>query len=423
MNTTAVRMYGKKDLRLENFELPEIGKDEILAHIISDSICMSSYKAAMLGSDHKRIPDNIETNPVIIGHEFCGEIVSVGSKWANKYKAGDKFAIQPALNYKGSLDAPGYSYRWIGGSATYIVIPSEVMDLDCLLPYDQDAYYFGSLSEPMSCIVGAFRASYHVPQGTYEHQMGIRPRGTMAILAGAGPMGLGAIDLAIHGDVRPRKLVVTDIDDARLSRAEELFPMAEAAKFGVELLYVNTAKQDDPIAALKDKAGDEGFDDVFVMAAVTPVVEQADRILGKDGCMNFFAGPTDTEFSAKVNFYDVHYSFHHIVGTSGGNTEDMRISLQMMKEGRINPSIMITHVGGLNAVPETTLTLPKIPGGKKLIYTNVNLPLTAIDDFKEKGKAEPFWAGLADIIGRNKGLWNAEAEAYLLENAPGIAEV
>ena len=423
MNTTAVRMYGKKDLRLENFELPEIGKDEILAHIISDSICMSSYKAAMLGSDHKRIPDNIETNPVIIGHEFCGEIVSVGSKWANKYKAGDKFAIQPALNYKGSLDAPGYSYRWIGGSATYIVIPSEVMDLDCLLPYDQDAYYFGSLSEPMSCIVGAFRASYHVPQGTYEHQMGIRPRGTMAILAGAGPMGLGAIDLAIHGDVRPRKLVVTDIDDARLSRAEELFPMAEAAKFGVELLYVNTAKQEDPIAALKDKAGDEGFDDVFVMAAVTPVVEQADRILGKDGCMNFFAGPTDTEFSAKVNFYDVHYSFHHIVGTSGGNTEDMRISLQMMKEGRINPSIMITHVGGLNAVPETTLTLPKIPGGKKLIYTNVNLPLTAIDDFKEKGKAEPFWAGLADIIGRNKGLWNAEAEAYLLENAPGIAEV
>ncbi len=423
MNTTAVRMYGKKDLRLENFELPEIGNDEILAHIVSDSICMSTHKAAMLGSDHKRIPDNIETNPVIIGHEFCGEIVSVGSKWANRYKAGDKFAIQPALNYKDSLDAPGYSYRWIGGSATYVVIPSEVMDLDCLLPYDQDAYYFGSLSEPMSCIVGAFRASYHVPQGTYEHQMGIRPRGTMAILAGAGPMGLGAIDLAIHGDVKPRKLVVTDIDDARLSRAEELFPVAEAAKFGVELLYMNTAKQDNPIAVLKDEAGDEGFDDVFVMAAVTPVVEQADRILGKDGCMNFFAGPTDTGFSAKVNFYDVHYSFHHIVGTSGGNTEDMRISLQMMKEGRINPSIMITHVGGLNAVPETTLTLPEIPGGKKLIYTNVNLPLTAIDDFKEKGKTEPFWAGLADIIDRNKGIWNAEAEAYLLSNAPGITGV
>ena len=57
MKTTAVRMYGKRDLRLESFELPPIKDDEILAQIISDSICMSSYKAAIQGSDHKRVPD------------------------------------------------------------------------------------------------------------------------------------------------------------------------------------------------------------------------------------------------------------------------------------------------------------------------------------------------------------------------------
>ena len=270
MKTNAIRMYGKEDLRLEEFELPEIGDDEILAHIISDSICMSSYKAAKQGSDHKRVPDNIAEEPVMIGHEFCGQIVKVGAKWAGKYNEGDKFTIQPALNYKGSLDAPGYSYRWIGGSATNIVIPNEVMEMDCLLPYDQEAYYFGSLSEPMSCIVGAFRASYHVPQGTYEHQMGIRPNGSMAILAGAGPMGLGAVDLALHGDVRPRKLVVTDIDDARLARAESLFPVADAAKDGIELKYINTAKLEKPVEALKLEGGgqcdDCGFDDVFVLA-------------------------------------------------------------------------------------------------------------------------------------------------------------
>ena len=38
MKTRAVRLYGKNDLRLEEFELPEIKEDEILAHIISDSI-------------------------------------------------------------------------------------------------------------------------------------------------------------------------------------------------------------------------------------------------------------------------------------------------------------------------------------------------------------------------------------------------
>ncbi len=82
MKTRAVRMYGKEDLRLEEFELPEIGDDEILAHIISDSICMSSYKAAKQGSDHKRVPANIAEEPVMIGHEFCGRILKVGSRSA-----------------------------------------------------------------------------------------------------------------------------------------------------------------------------------------------------------------------------------------------------------------------------------------------------------------------------------------------------
>ena len=133
MKTKAVRLYGKSDLRLEEFELPPIKDDEILAKIVSDSICMSSYKAAKQGGDHKRVPDDVAENPVIIGHEFCGELVEVGAKWAGQFKAGDRFSIQPALNYNGSLEAPGYSFRYIGGNATYIVIPNEVMEMNCLL--------------------------------------------------------------------------------------------------------------------------------------------------------------------------------------------------------------------------------------------------------------------------------------------------
>ena len=103
MKTKAVRLYGKNDLRLEEFELPAIKDNEILAHIISDSLCMSSYKAAVQGANHKRVPTNVADNPVIIGHEFCGEIIEVGKKWRHKFKSGQKFAIQPALNYQGSL--------------------------------------------------------------------------------------------------------------------------------------------------------------------------------------------------------------------------------------------------------------------------------------------------------------------------------
>ncbi|MDC7227633.1 MAG: zinc-binding dehydrogenase [Spirochaetales bacterium] len=422
MKTTAVRLYGKKDLRLEEFELPAIKEDEILAKIISDSICMSSYKAAAQGADHKRVPDDVAENPVMLGHEFCGEIVEVGSKWADKFKKGNRFSIQPALNYQGSLDAPGYSYHYIGGNATYIVIPNEVMEMDCLLEYGGSAFFMGSLAEPMSCIVGAFQASYHVPQGTYEHDMGIREGGAMAILAGAGPMGLGTIDLALHGDRRPGFLVVTDIDDARLQRAEQLFTVEDAKKYGVELRYVNTGNIEDPVSFLKklspavESVG--GYDDVFVLAPVKPIIEQADLLLAKDGCMNFFAGPTNTEFSANINFYDVHYAFHHIVGTSGGNTEDMRISLKLMQEGRITPQVMVTHVGGIDSIIDTTLRLPEIPGGKKLMYTHKSCELTAIDDFAEKGKTDPFFKDLAEICDRYNGLWSEEAEKYFLKNAP-----
>ena len=416
MKTTAVRLYGKNDLRLETFELPAIGEDEILAHIITDSICMSSYKATIQGADHKRVPNDVAENPIIIGHEFCGEIVEVGAKWASQFKPGQKFSIQPALNQKDNPYAsPGYSFKYIGGDATYVVIPNVVMELGCLLPYDGAAFYHGSLSEPMSCIVGTFHAMYHTRAGEYVHDMGIKEGGRMALLASVGPMGLGAIDYAIHCDRRPSVLVITDIDQARLDRAARIYTVEEAAKCGVKLFYVNTKDIPDPVAYCKELAGG-AFDDVICFAPVRPVVEMADKLLGYNGCLNFFAGPSKQEFSAEMNFYNVHYMATHVVGTSGGNTADMLESLGMMARGEINPSSMITHIGGLNCVPETTQNLPSIPGGKKLIYTNIDMPLTAIDDFARLGESDPFFAKLAEICAKNHGLWNAEAEAYLLAN-------
>jgi len=411
VKTKAVRLYGKSDLRLEEFELPAIKDDEILARIVSDSICMSSYKASTQGADHKRVPNDVAENPVIIGHEFCGELVEIGAKWQHKFKAGQKFSIQPALNYKGTLDAPGYSYKYIGGDATYIIMPKEVMEMDCLLNYEGEAFFYGSLAEPMSCIVGGFHANYHTTGGSYVHKMGIVKGGNMAILAGAGPMGLGAIDYAINCDHKPELIVVTDIDDVRINRAKEILSPEKAAKNGVKLIYANTTDAE----YLMSLTDGKGYNDVFVYAPVAPVVQLADKVLAHDGCLNFFAGPTNPEFSAPFNFYNVHYAATHVVGTSGGNTDDMIEALKMMEQGIIDPAAMITHVGGLNAVIETTLNLPKIPGGKKLIYTNIEMPLTAITDFEELGKTDEMFKKLAEIVKENNGLWCAKSEKYLLE--------
>jgi len=415
MKTRAVRIYGKNDLRLEEFELPSMKENEILAKVVSDSICMSSHKATIQGPAHKRVPNDVAENPTIIGHEFSGELVEVGNKWSHKFKRGQKFSVQPALNYKGSLDAPGYSFRWIGGDATYVLIPNEVMEMNCLLVYDGPGFFPASLSEPLSCVIGAFHATYHTNAGSYNHKMGIVEGGNMAILAGAGPMGLAAINYIIFNERRPGLLVVTDIDSARLSRAADLYTVEGAAKKGVTLKYVNSADLENPVEELRYLTGGKGYDDVFVFAPVPAVIEQGDDILARDGCLNFFAGPADPGLKARFNFYNVHYEATHIVGTSGGNNDDMMEALDLFTKG-LDPAGLVTHIGGLDAVIDTTRRLPEIPGGKKLIYTHINMELTAIDDFEEKGINNPVFAELARITKKHNGLWSVEAEEYLLAN-------
>lgn len=414
MKTRAVRIHGKMDLRLEEIELPEVGPDDVRVKVVCDSICMSTYKAAAQGAAHKRVPDDVAEHPTIAGHEFCGVIDAVGENWRHRYREGRGCAIQPAHFYKGSQMTPGYSYPYCGGDAEYCMIPMETLLADCLLDYDADTFFQGSLAEPMSCIIGAFHAMYHVRPGRYEHEMGIVEGGNMALLGAAGPMGLGAIDLALHGGRRPGMLVVTDIDGARLERAGRIYSVAHARDLGVDLRYVNTALPGNDTAGLRGLTGGRGYDDVMCFAPVKSLVEQADALLAFGGCLNFFAGPTDRAFSAELNLYNVHYQYTHAIGTSGGSAGDMREAIALMTAGKINPAAMITHVGGLDAAAATTLDLPNIGGGKKLIYTHIDMPLTAIADFEKLGETDPLFARLAEITARHNGLWSGEAERLLL---------
>ena len=418
MNTKAVRIYGVKDLRLEEFELPTMKDDEIEARIVTVSLCMSTYKVSNQGEKHKKLPNDLKNHPVIMGHEFCGVITKVGEKWKHLYKPGDCFVAQPNLGRADTFSL-GYSFPYVGGEATNVVIMNEAIEKGCLLPYKGEGFFEGALVEPLSCIVAGFKANFHLrDRNDYDHTMGIKEGGALAILGGTGPMGFLAIDYAIHNDRRPKHLVVTGRTQSKLDMAKRLYPVEEAAKYGVTLTYVLTADEDDIVEELKALTPDaKGFDDIFLMAAKERLVTQAEQLLAYDGCLNFFAGPADSKFASTINFYNIHYNATHFVGTSGSNTQDMKDAIALIENKTVNVAKIATHIMGLNHVCESILNLPKMPGGKKIVYSGKEFPVTEVSAFGENNELEKH---LKELVDAHDGLWNAEAEQYFLEHAKDI---
>lgn len=413
MKTTAVRLYGEKDLRLESFELPEIKEDEMLVKIISDSVCMSTYKLVQQGDKHKRVSENLSEHPAVIGHELSGIVVEVGSKWKDKYQKGMKFTVQPEVTIGGVSRTVGYNYGAYGGDSTYSILPAEVMESGSLIPFNGESFFEASLSEPTSCIIAGYHRMYHTSKTNHQHIMGVKEKGAQIILGACGPMGLECIDYALQIDNGPSLIAAVDVSDERIARAEKMLKPEDGAK---KLIFVNSSKLENPVEELRALTEGRGYDDVFVYAPVRELIEEADKLLAEDGCLNFFAGPVDQSLSAEVNFYNVHYARTHTVGFTGSTNEDLYEALRLMEEGRIHPTVMVTHIGGLESAVDTTLNVPGIPGGKKLIYPHIDLPLTAIEDFRKLSEKDELFGRLADSCDRHQGCWNAEAERILLEH-------
>ena len=417
MKTTAIRMYGANDIRLEEFELPEITADEVLIRVVSDSVCASTYKAIKQGAAHKRVPNDVAENPVIIGHEMCGEVVEVGENVKKDWKPGQKVVIQPALKLPNFYD-PGYSYPYIGGNATYAVVPKLVLERGCLLPYGGDSFFAGSLAEALGCCIRGYKGLYHTDYESYERFDGAKVGGKIAILGGAGPMGIGCVELAI-GYAGVSQVVVTDLNQDRLDYAARMCPVEKAAEKGVKLSYVNTSGMADPVKELLELSAG-GFDDVFVMVPVAQLFTMAERISCEDGCINFFAGPPVHDLPGSLNLYRVHYDGIHVVGTAGSIPVDMTDVLELMENKKINPGALVSHILGMKAVEDTLYAMEKPSGAKKVCYNELDIPLIAIDDLPELGKTDPMYAKLAEIVAKNGGMWCAEAETYLLANAPRL---
>ena len=419
MKTMALRLYGASDIRLEEMELPAITEEEVLIRVVSDSICASTYKAIKQGPAHKRVPPDVAENPVIIGHEMCGEILEVGEALRDSWQVGQRIVIQPALKLDSGYD-PGYSYPFIGGNTQYAVVPRIVLERGCMLPYNGESFFDGSLVESLACVIRGFKGFYHTDYTNYVRTDGAKRGGKIAILGGAGPMGIGAVELAC-GYAGASQVVVTDLSDERLAFARQNCSEESARARGVELQYINTKDVADQAELLRSLS-DGGFDDVFVMVPVPALFNLAEKICREDGCINFFAGPPVHDLQGSLNLYRVHYDGIHVVGTAGSIPQDMVDVISLIEEKKINAGALVSHVLGLNAAKETLFAMERPNGAKKICYNDLDIPLIAIADLPLLGKTDPMYRKLAEIVAAHGGLWCAEAEAYLLENAPRLTK-
>ncbi len=234
----------------------------------------------------------------------------------------------------------------------------------------------------------------------------LKPGGHAWFVGAGGPMGRMHVQAAIQSENGPAIIVCTDVSDVRLDDLCASFSL-EAKRKGIEFICLNPMNKE-AYAAGMSPFKETGFDDVIVLAPVTPVIAEAATYLAPKGVMNIFAGVPRGKF-ADIDLSDAYLKQARVIGHSASTIENMRFMLEQAETGQLSPNRSVAAIGsleaaydGLKAVDET-----RFPG-KIVIYPHIKpLPLTALTDLKDV--LPTVYAKLKD--GRE---WTTEAEAELL---------
>lgn len=188
----AALWYNKKDIRVEEIEEPKVTKGNVKIKVKWCGICGSDLHEYLGGPIFIPVgqPHSLSGNvaPVVLGHEFSGEIVEVG-EGVTKFKAGDRVTVEPIVacgkcpacreskyNLCSSLGFHGLCGSG-GGLAEYTVFPEEFIHK---IP-DSMSYEQAALIEPMAVALHSIRISNF-------------KTGDTAIVLGSGPIGLATIE-------------------------------------------------------------------------------------------------------------------------------------------------------------------------------------------------------------------------------------
>jgi L-iditol 2-dehydrogenase len=220
-------------LELQDLATPSIKPDEALVRIRAVGVCGSDLHG-FLGKSKKRIP------PLVLGHEFCGEVAEVGNQVAG-FKPGDPVVVYPLIGCGQCRfcrsrqenicpDRKVYGLDFHGGLAEYVSVPGH-----CLFQMPGEMSFLeGSLVEPLANAIHVMEKCGDVA-------------GQTGVVIGAGPIGL--LSFWEARQLGADKLAIVDINPRRLETIMDLGPD----------LVIDASKQE-PVRTILDWTHGQGVD-------------------------------------------------------------------------------------------------------------------------------------------------------------------
>lgn len=346
-NMQAAALYGKRDLRVGESDVPQIGTGEILLQVKNAFVCGTDVRMFQNG-----YPGISETAPVILGHEGCGIIARCGRDVKN-FKEGMRVAVAPNVGcgvcdfcVSGNTQlCPEYRALGIhlpGFFAEYTKIPENyvrqgnVMEIPDSLSFEEAA-----LTEPLACVFNAFEKSK------------MRPGDTVLVI-GAGPIGLMHAKMARMAGAA--KIIINDLSRERLELCRQ-----------IDSSFI-TLESDNLKEALNTLTAGRGVD-VCITACPAPQAQQiALEIAAINGRIVFFGGLPADKAKVTLDTNLIHYKQLEVTGTTRQSLRQYRRTLQLVASGRIQVKDLISSRTALGDIQSALENISRARSLKSAIY-------------------------------------------------------
>jgi L-sorbose 1-phosphate reductase len=338
----------------EPFAIPEPNDDQLLVRIDTVSVCFSDVKILKQGGSHPKLYNrDLAVDPTRLGHEVSLTIVKVGKNLQDKYKPGQRLAVQPDIYQEGKSTAYGYTVP--GGMIQFHLIGDEVLKTDtgaCLLPLEEDmGYAESSLLEPWGCVMAAY---------TQRRRLTPKKGGIMWIVGQPGDSTAYTFSSGLDA---PASFILTDVPVA----IQEL-----VSSTGAKVIERNGLSPADYESLSKELTNGVGFDDIVVLnPTLASTVSEIARFIARRGTCNL-VGAKPLDGLARVDLGRLHYDYIAFIGNNGPDIAASYGEARNRCELRAGGSTVFIGAGGPMGQMHVQRALELMDGPKLVIATEIS---------------------------------------------------